>query len=164
MHREEHRYGSLQQRKRVALSVADPTDYIPQSPFEESSEFTRRLTSEEILHLNQRQQLHSPSDRLRLFSFTKRHLKLPFSRSKKQRDKDKPASSPEKEPFKSLTPLKQKRSSPTSGRFSASERHDGNYLCNNYNDSNVVLLWCMCDLFIMLHFSYVYRWKEVPSW
>ena len=110
----------------MALSVADPTDYIPQSGFEESSEFTRRLTSEEILHLNQRQQLHSPSDRLRLFSFTKRHLKLPFSRSKKQRDKDKPVS-PEKEPFKSLTPLKQKRSSPTSARFSASERHDGEH-------------------------------------
>ena len=124
VHRDEHRFGSLQQRKRVALSVADPTDYIPQSSLEESSEFTRRLTSEEILHLNQRQQLHSPSDRLRLFSFTKRHLKLPFSRSKKQRDKDKPTS-PEKEPYKSLTPLRQKRSSPTSARFSASDRHDG---------------------------------------
>ena len=121
--REEYRFNSLQQRKRVALSVADPTEFLPQSSFEESSEFTRRLTSEEILQLNQRQPLHSPSDRLRLFAFTKRHLKLPFSRSKKQRDRDKPAS-PEKEPFKSLTPQKQKRSSPTSAKFSASERHD----------------------------------------
>lgn len=123
IHREEHRYGSLQQRKRAALSVADPTDYSPRS-LEESSEFTSGLTSEEILQLNQRQPLHSPSDRLRLFSFTKRHLKLPFSRSRKQKDKDKPAS-PDKEPYKSLTPLKQKRSSPTSTRFSASERYDG---------------------------------------
>ena len=81
-----------------------PTDYIPLS-LEESSEFTGGLMSEEILQLNQRQPLHSPSDRLRLFSFTKRHLKLPFSRSRKQKDKDKPAS-PEKEPYKSLTPLK----------------------------------------------------------
>ena len=146
----------------MALSVADPTDYMPQSGFEESSEFTRRLTSEEILHLNQRQQLHSPSDRLRLFSFTKRHLKLPFSRSKKQRDKDKPVS-PEKEAFKSLTPLKQKRSSPTSARFSASERHDGEH---NIIITMIILLWYMIYiLFIVLLFSYyVYRWKEVPSW
>lgn len=125
VHREDQRYGSLQQRKRVAVSVVDPVEYFAHtSPIEASSEFTRRLTSEEILHLNQRQPLHSPSDRTRLFSFTKRHLKLPFSRSKNKRDKEK-AFSPEKEPYKGLTPLRQKRSSPTSGRFTASERHDG---------------------------------------
>lgn len=125
VHREDQRFGSLQQRKRVAVSVADPLDYLAQSPpIETSSELTRRLTSEEILQLNQRQSLQSPSDRLRLFSFTKRHLKLPFSRSKNKRDKEK-LISPEKEPFKSMTPLRQKRSSPTSGRFTSSEKFDG---------------------------------------
>lgn len=124
VHREEQRFGSLQQRKRVAVSVADPTDYLAQSPVDSSSEFTRRLTSEEIIQLNQRQPLQSPSDRLRLFSFTKRHLKLPFSRNKNKRDKEK-VISPDKEPYKSMTPLRQKRSSPTSARFITSEKSDG---------------------------------------
>lgn len=124
VHRDEQRFGSLQQRKRVAVSVADPMDYLTQSPIDTSSEFTRRLTSEEILQLNQRQPLQSPSDRLRLFSFTKRHLKLPFSRNKNKRDKEK-LISPEKEPYKSMMPQRQKRSSPTSARFSTSEKSDG---------------------------------------
>ena len=145
MHREEQRYGSLQQRKRVAVSVADPMDYLSsQSPVETSSEFTRRLTSEEILHLNQRQPLQSPSDRLRLFSFTKRHLKLPFSRSKKRGDKEKPTS-PEKELYKSMTPSKQKRSSPTSAKFSASEKYEG-----KYKYYILVLLYYYCRLGIFV--------------
>lgn len=151
---EEQRFNSLQQRKRAAVSVADPTDYTKQSTLEESSEFTRRLTPEEILQLNQRRPLQSPSEGLKLFSFTKRHLKLPFSRGRNKRDRDK-LISPEKEAHKFLTPSRQKKSLSTSARFTASERFDG-----IHNHILYVCISCTsCDSLI-----FPYRFKEVTSW
>lgn len=67
--------------------------------------------------------LQSPStEKMGLFSFTKRHFKLPFSLSRSKRD----LSTPDKEPSKSLPPgLRQKRSSlSSSGRFSTSEKYN----------------------------------------
>ena len=86
----EHHYNSLQKRKRSAVSLADPMDVLKKQagPLEVSSEFTRCLTPDEIVNLNQHRSITSPSERMRLFSFTRRHLKLPFSKSKGKRDKD----------------------------------------------------------------------------
>lgn len=57
----------------------------PLASLDESSDLTTALSPAEILKLNrQHRRDFSPSDRLRLFSFTKRHLKLPFlARGKK---------------------------------------------------------------------------------
>ena len=81
------------QRKKKGVSIADPTvifghlNIAPKSPanLDESSEFTRCLTPEEIYKLNQRHKPPTPTERLKLFSFTKRHLRLPFrSKAKKK--------------------------------------------------------------------------------
>ena len=75
------------------MSVADPTDILTNLqlahiPVEESSELTRGLGFEEVHRLNQkRERIRSPADRLKLFSFSKRHLKLPFSRGKGKKEK-----------------------------------------------------------------------------
>ena len=81
-------------RKRAAVSIADPMDIVgnmeyvrPVANLEESSELTRCLSPEEVYRLNQQRRLPAPTDRLRLFSFTKRRLKLPFRPwSKKHHD------------------------------------------------------------------------------
>ena len=98
----DHVSSSLKRRKRSAVSIADPmhiTRHLQLSPppgFDESSEFTQGLTPDEIYRLNQQRELPSPSERLRLFSFTKRHLRLPFRlRGKKERDKRGPPSDKE---------------------------------------------------------------------
>lgn len=98
----DHVSSSLNRRKRSAVSIADPmhiTRHLQLSPppgFDESSEFTQGLTPDEIYQLNQQRELPSPSERLRLFSFTKRHLRLPFRlRGKKERDKRGPPSDKE---------------------------------------------------------------------
>ena len=86
----EHHFNSIQKRKRSAVSLADPMDVLKKQggSLETSSEFTRCLTPDEIVNLNQRRSITSPSERMRLFSFTRRHLKLPFSKSKGKREKD----------------------------------------------------------------------------
>lgn len=65
---------------------------------EDSSELTRGLGLHDVRRLNQKQeQIRVPVDRLKLFSFSKRHLRLPFSRGKTKKEKHvKLASSPEK--------------------------------------------------------------------
>ena len=79
--------------KRSVVSVADPTDILTNLqlahiPMEESSELTRGLGIEEVHRLNQKsERIRSPADRLKLFSFSKRHLKLPFSRGKGKKEK-----------------------------------------------------------------------------
>ena len=97
-------YQSLgKKKKRNVVSVADPTDIITNLqlahiPIDESSELTQGLTAEDVRQLNQkRERMPSPAERLKLFSFTKRHLRLPFSRGKSKKEKHvKLASSPEK--------------------------------------------------------------------
>ena len=90
---------SLQRRKREIVSIADPMNFTGHlkltqpALFEESSEFTRCLSPEEIYQLNQHREVPSPSERLRLFSFTKRRLRLPF-RLRGQKEKDKELLSP----------------------------------------------------------------------
>ena len=85
---------SAGRRKRTAVSIADPMDIVgnmeyvrPVANLEESSELTRCLSPEEIYRLNRQRRLPAPTERLRLFSFTKRRLKLPFRPwSKKHQD------------------------------------------------------------------------------
>ena len=90
----EDHFNSIQRRKRSAISLADPMDLKSQrgggvATLEESSEFTRCLTPEEVMNLNQqRSSITSPSERMRLFSFSRRRLKLPFSKSKGKKEKD----------------------------------------------------------------------------
>ena len=91
----EYSSNSLQRRKREIVSIADPMNFTGHlkltqpALFEESSEFTRCLTPDEIYQLNQHREVPSPSERLRLFSFTKRRLRLPFRlRGKKEKDKE----------------------------------------------------------------------------
>ena len=88
---------SLQRRKREIVSIADPMNFTGHlklkltrpALFEESSEFTRCLSPDEIYQLNQHREVPSPSERLRLFSFTKRRLRLPFRlRGKKEKDRE----------------------------------------------------------------------------
>ena len=86
----EHHHNSLRHRKRSALSLADPVEMLKTRgihSLEESSELTRCLTPEEIVNLNQGRPSGSPSDRARLFSFTK-NLRNPFSKSRGKREKD----------------------------------------------------------------------------
>jgi hypothetical protein len=89
--------------KRSVVSIADPTDIITNLqlahiPLEGSSELTQGLGIEEVHRLNQKpERIRSPVDRLKLFSFSKRHLRLPFSRGKGKKEKHvKLAVSPEK--------------------------------------------------------------------
>ena len=88
-------------KKRNVVSVADPTDiltnlHLTHFPLEQSSELTQGLPPDEIRRLNQKPE-RSPSDRLKLFSFSKRHLRLPFSRGKGKKEKQvKLPPSPEK--------------------------------------------------------------------
>ena len=101
---------------------------------EESSELTHALTSEEIVGLNQRRPVTSPSEKLRLFSFTKRHLKLPFKgKGKRDRDLRDKLVSPDKD-FSSYsgvvggvtTPTKHRRYSPTTTKSpSSQDKPDG---------------------------------------
>ena len=91
----EYSSNSLQRRKREIVSIADPMNFTGHlkltqpALFEESSEFTRCLSPEEIYQLNRHREVPSPSERLRLFSFTKRRLRLPFRlRGKKEKDKE----------------------------------------------------------------------------
>ena len=85
-------------KKRNVVSVADPTDiltnlHLPRYPLEQSSELTQGLGPDDVRRLNNRQRgeerYSSPPDRLKLFSFSKRHLRLPFSRGKGKREEHK---------------------------------------------------------------------------
>lgn len=113
----EHYHNSMRNRRRAAVSVADPTDVsLPPFSLEDSSEFTKGLSTEEITRLNQRQTLPSPSERLRLFSFHKRHLRLPFSRhrgKKTEKEREK-LSSPDKDRSNSSTPTRHRKLSSSS--------------------------------------------------
>ena len=93
----EYSSNSLQRRKREIVSIADPMNFTGHlklkvtqpALFEESSEFTRCLSPEEIYQLNQHREVPSPFERLRLFSFTKRRLRLPFRlRGRKEKDRE----------------------------------------------------------------------------
>lgn len=129
----ENHYSSLQKRKRSALSLADPADMLKYTHaaaaggvgggggLQDSSEFTRCLTADEIAGLNQpRPAATSPSERFRLFSFGKRNLRLPFSKGKGKRDKDlrDRLVSPEEQQGSSLGQAsnKHRRHSPTSAK------------------------------------------------
>ena len=114
----EHYFSSLQRRRRAAVSVADPTDI----GLEDSSEFTKGLSTEEIARLNQRPNMRSPAERHnRVFSFHKRHLKLPFrSKGKKDKDRDK-LTSPDKD-SRSSTPTRYRKLSSSSFRSTSSKR------------------------------------------
>ena len=90
-------------KKRNVVSVADPTDILTNLqlahiPLDESSELTQGLGIVNVRRLNQKhERMRSPADRLKLFSFSKRHLRLPFSRGKGKKEKHvKLAPSPEK--------------------------------------------------------------------
>ena len=83
-------------KKRNVVSVADPTDiltnlHLARYPLEQSSELTQDLGPDDVQRLNQKRQedvqYRPPPDRLKLFSFSKRHLRLPFSRGKGKREK-----------------------------------------------------------------------------
>jgi hypothetical protein len=85
-------------KKRNVVSVADPTDiltnlHLARYPLEQSSELTQGLGPDDVRRLNNRQRgeerYRSPPDRLKLFSFSKRHLRLPFSRGKGKREEHK---------------------------------------------------------------------------
>ncbi len=113
-------YHGMQRRRRAAVSVADPTD-MSITTLEDSSDFTKGLTTEEIARLNQRKTLSSPSERIGLFSFHKRHLnlKLPFRhRGKKDREK---MTSPDKE-SRSSTPTRHRKLSSGSFRSTGSKK------------------------------------------
>ena len=107
-------------KKRNIVSVADPTDIISnlqlaQIPLEESSELTRGLSPEDVHRLNRKQErMRSPSDRLKLFSFSKRHLRLPFGRGRSKREKqgnaqEKTTSSPKRKSSKHDSSVRNKR-------------------------------------------------------
>lgn len=107
-------------KKRNIVSVADPTDIISnlqlaQIPLEESSELTRGLSPEDVHRLNRKQErMRSPSDRLKLFSFSKRHLRLPFGRGRSKREKqgnaqEKTTSSPKRKSAKQDSSIRNKR-------------------------------------------------------
>ena len=91
-------------KKRNIVSVADPTDlltnlHLAHISMETSSELTQDLSHDDVHKLNHKpERLHSPQDRLKLFSFSRRHLRLPFvGRGKGKREKHvKLAPSPEK--------------------------------------------------------------------
>lgn len=103
----EHYFNSLRNR-RAAYSVTDPLD-ITFHPIalEDSSEFTKGLSTDEISRLNQRRMFSSPSERVRLFPFHKRHLKLPFRHKgrKAEKEKDK-LLSPDKDRANTATPTR----------------------------------------------------------
>ncbi len=106
----------MQTRRRAAVSVADPTD-MTVNTLEDSSELTKGLTTDQIAELNQNKT--SPSERMGLFSFHKRHLKLPFRhRGKKDRDK---ITSPDKE-NRSSTPIRHRKLSSSSFRSIGSRK------------------------------------------
>lgn len=92
---------------------------------EDSSEFTKGLSTDEISRLNQRQTLPSPSERMRLFSFHKRHLRLPFSRHKGKKGEKERLSSPDKDRSNSSTPTKHRKLSSSSFRSPGSKRNPG---------------------------------------
>ena len=126
---------SFKRRKRVAMSVADPTDIVgnmeylrPVVSIEESSELTRCLSPEEIYRLNQQRRLPASTERLRLFSFTKRHLKLPFRPWAKKHSDVSFSRSPSKEGKRS------KKSPPPTVTFSAvtqDKRPEGTCTCSS---------------------------------